>query len=131
MYECPICKLDPTSHSLRKIKETSRTVTFYTCPAQASKYNDIEGILQHYYGVLSEIPPHKQWNWVFDGHGFTLSHAMEITLASKMANLIMNHFSHNLRKIQIIRPTTFISITLNIVLPFLSQHIRSIIHISA
>jgi hypothetical protein len=129
MYECPTCKLDPTSHSLRKIKETTHTVIFYTCPSQATKYNDIEGILSHYRGVLSEIPQHKQWIWVFDGHGFTLSHAMEVTLASKMATLIMNQFSHNLRKIKVIRPTSFISITLNIVLPFLSQRVRSLIEI--
>lgn len=129
MYECPICKLDPTSHSLKKIKETSRTITFYTCPAQATRYNDIEGILAHYQGVLSEIPSHKQWTWIFDGHGFTLSHAMEVTLASKMASLIMNQFSHNLRKIKVIRPTPFISITLKIVLPFLSQRVKSLIEI--
>lgn len=129
VYQCPICKDDPTSHSLRKMRETHDCVYFYTCPAQASKYNDIEGIINHYRGVLSEIPHDKNWIWIFDASGFSMKHAMEFTLARRMATLITDEFGDSLRKIYVVRPTKFISITINIVYPFLSERIQNMIEI--
>jgi hypothetical protein len=129
MYECPICKRDPTSHSLRIVNDTDTCVYLYTRPSEARLYNDTEGILRHYWGVLSDIPSTKQWEWVFDANGFTLTHAMEITLATRMAQMITDNFSHNLRSIRVINPTMFISITINAIWPFLSKEVRDIIHI--
>lgn len=129
VYHCPICRDDPTSHSLRKTRETSDCVYYYTCPAQASKYNDVEGIMNHYRGVLSEIPSDKEWVWVFDASGFGMKHAMEFTLARRMATLITEEFGHSLRKIYVVRPTTFISITMNVVWPFLTTRIQNLIEI--
>ena len=128
-YECPICKKDPTSHSLKIIHETDSCVFVYTKPADANLYYDTEGILKHYYGVLSQIPSTKSWEWIFDAKGFSLKHAMEITLATKMATMITDHFSHNLRSIRVIHPTMFVSITINTVWPFLTQSTRNVIKI--
>ena len=64
MYECPICKEDSTSHSLVKLLETESIVYYYTCPAKASKYNDRDGILDHYDGELTQKGD-KPWIWVF------------------------------------------------------------------
>lgn len=128
-YTCPICKEDPTSHSLKKARETDDCIYFYTCPAQATKYNDIEGIINHYRGVLTEIPSDKEWIWIFDARGFTLAHAMEITLARRMATLITEEFGWNLRKVYIANPTTFITITMNVIWPFLSNRIKERIEI--
>jgi hypothetical protein len=129
VYQCPICKEDPTSHSLQKRRETEDCVYFYTCPAQASKYNDTEGILSHYRGVLGEIPEGKEWVWVFDASGFSMKHAMEFTLATQMARLVTEEFGENLRKVYVVRPTTFITITMNVIWPFLSERIRQLITI--
>lgn len=128
-YICPICKEDPTSHSLRLARETHDCVYFYTCPAQASKYNDTEGILRHYRGVLSEIPREKEWVWIFDAQGFGMKHAIEYTLARRMATLVTNEFGDTLRKIYIVNPTTIVNITINVVWPFLSEQIRERIEI--
>ena len=49
--------------------ETDSVVYYYTCPAKATKYNDVVGITQHYDGVLSEN--NNQWIWVFDCKKFT------------------------------------------------------------
>lgn len=128
-YKCPICERDPTSHSLRIVHENKACVYLYTKPSDAKLYNDIDGILDHYMGVLSDIPSGKEWEWVFDGDGFTLTHAMEFTLAIKMAKMITDNFSHNLRSIRVINPTMFISITVNTVWPFLNKHMRDLIRI--
>ena len=128
-YQCPICLDDPSSHSLRKMRETPDCIYYYTCPAQASKYNDTEGIINHYRGVLSEIPDRKEWIWIFDASGFTFKHAMEYTLATRIATLITEEFSESLRKIYVVHPTTFISITINVVYPFLSRKIQNMIEI--
>lgn len=126
MYECPVCKADPTSHSLAKLTETDEIVYYYTCPAKASKYNDRDGILLHYDGELT-LKGHKPWVWIFDCTGFDIRHAMEIRLAIDMATLISRTHGDSLTKVCVINPTIFIHIIVNAIWPFLSAHIRSII----
>ena len=126
MYECPVCKADPTSHSLAKLSETDDMVYYYTCPAKASKYNDREGILSHYDGELKRKGT-KPWVWIFDCTGFDMRHAMEIRLAIDMAKLINQSHGDSLLKVCVINPTIFIHIIVNAIWPFLSAHIRSII----
>ena len=94
MYVCPFCRFNPESHSLKKI-EIEDSLYFYTCPAKATLYYDTNSILNHYKGVLSEID--KEWIWVFDGAGFTLEHAMQITVAIELAKLKKNyHYPSNI-----------------------------------
>jgi hypothetical protein len=126
MYECPVCKADPTSHSLAKLTETDDVVYYYTCPAKASKYNDRDGILSHYDGEL-RCKGTKPWVWIFDCTGFDMRHAMEIRLAIDMAKLITQSHGDSLVNVCVINPTIFIHIIVNAIWPFLSNHIRSII----
>jgi hypothetical protein len=126
MYECPICKADPKSHSLAKLAETVDMVYYYTCPSKASKYNDREGILSHYDGELTQKGA-KRWTWIFDCTGFDMRHAIEIRLAIDMAKLITQSHGDSLVQVCVINPTIFIHIVVNAIWPFLSSHIRSII----
>ena len=114
MYTCPQCAVNPSSHSLIKI-EKHGIVYFYTCPAKATEY---EGIINHYEGVLSEI---KEWVWIVDGEGFGLTHAMQIHTAIELAKFISKC---NLKKIIIINPTIYITMTHKIVMPFLNVNIE-------
>lgn len=124
MYECPLCKIMPTSHSLQKI-ERNGNLYYYTCPSKAV-FHDVKGILHHYHGVLSEIPKDKEWIWIFDGHDFGFMHAMNTSVAIELAKLISTF--KNLTKIIVINPTIYITITHKLVLPFLK--IKELIEIN-
>ena len=126
-YNCPLCVVDPYNHSLKKLGMRENTYIYYTCPSKAKMYNDTEGILNHYDGVLSEIPEDKDWIWIFDSFDFGLKHFIQIDIGIGLAKLITNKFSHNLKKIIIINPTFYISSTYNIVRIFLSERIRDIV----
>lgn len=129
-YICPLCKLQPLSHSLTKLSEKNGIIYYYTCPSQASLYYDVEGILNHYKGVLSEIPKDKEWIWIFDSLDFNLTHALQINVAVEIAKLITHNFSTNLKKIIIINPTFYITMTHKLVMPFLNETIKNIIEIN-
>jgi len=129
-YVCGLCYLNPLSHSLTKLLEKDNTLYYYTCPSKANLYFDTNGIINHYNGVLSEIPKNKQWVWVFDGFEFDFKHFSQIQVAIELAKLISTKFSHNLKKIIIINPTLYISSIYNIITPFLSDKIKSIIEIN-
>jgi hypothetical protein len=103
---------------------------YYTCPSQATLYYDVNGIIDHYNGVLSEIPENKDWVWVFDSLGFSLIHAMQTKVAIELAKLISNKFSKNLKKIIIINPTFYIKITHKILIPFLNEKVKNIIEMN-
>jgi len=129
-YICPLCKLLPSSHSLTKVLEKKGIIYYYTCPSQAILYYDVKGIIDHYNGMLSEIPENKEWIWIFDSLGFSLKHAAQINVAIELAKLISNKFSKNLKKIIIINPTIYITITHKMIIPFLNNKIRDIIEIN-
>ena len=129
-YTCPLCKILPSSHSLTKMTEKKGIVYYYTCPSQAILYYDATGIVNHYDGVLSEIPENKEWVWIFDSLGFNIKHAMQTNVAIELAKLITNKFSKNLKKIIIINPTFYITLTHKLLIPFLSDKVRDIIEIN-
>ena len=129
-YICPLCKIMPFSHSLTKVLEKKEIIYYYTCPSQAILYYDVKGIVNHYDGVLSEIPENKEWVWIFDSLDFSIIHAMQINVAIELSKLISNKFSRNLRKIIIINPTFYIELTHKMILPFLNNKLKEIIEIN-
>ena len=126
-YTCNICDNDPSSHSLKNIGIIDNVTYYYTCPAKATKYNDMVGIRKHYDGVLSENT--NQWIWVFDCNKFTTKHLLEVNVAIELAKLISTKFSTTLNSIIIINPTWHILVIMRIVSPFLNNHMKSIIKI--
>jgi hypothetical protein len=129
-YDFPLCKLLPSSHSLKKLTEKKGVIYYYTCPSQATLYYDVTGIVNHYDGVLSETPKEKKWVWIFDSQGFGLKHAMQSSVAIELAKLISNKFSNNLKKIIIINPTFYITMTHKLIMPFLGTRVRELIEIN-
>jgi len=129
-YTCPVCNLQPSSHSLKKVLEEKELIYYYTCPAKAILYYDVKGIVSHYDGVLSEVPENKEWIWIFDSQDFGFIHAIQTNVAIELAKLISTKFSKNLKKIIIINPTFYVTITHKMIMPFLSNKIRDIIEIN-
>lgn len=121
---CSICIKEPNSHSFHKISNN----TFYTCPAQASKYNDTQGILNHYRLYLENHMPNP-WIWIFDCKGFELKHIMELQTAYGIISLLNEKYGNHLQKITIINPTWHIHSLLAIVKPFLNIEIQSLIEV--
>lgn len=127
-YTCIKCLHEPGSHSFNKVKETLNGVSvFYSCPSQAKYYNDNDGILEHYDGMLNDNG-NKPWIWIFDSQGFSMKHATNIKLAKNLALLINIKYSKNLKKIIIINSTWPINITLKLVMPFLDESVKKIIY---
>ena len=129
-YTCPICNLMPNSHSLIKLLEKQNVMYYYTCPSQALLYYDVEGIIKHYDGVFSAIPEDNDWIWIFDSLGFGFVHALQTNVAIRLAKLISNKFSKNLKKIIIINPIFYVSMTHKLIMPFLNETIKNIIEIN-
>lgn len=126
-YVCPVCEDDPKSHSLKNIGRKGDVTYMYTCPAKATKYDDVNGIVEHYDGVLSEIQ--ESWVWVFDGKGFDMKHLMAIQVGIQLAKLITKKHSKNLRKIVVINPTWHIKTVIELVRPFLTKRVTSLIQV--
>ncbi len=129
-YICQICKLLPSSHSLTKMTEKKGIIYYYTCPSEAILYYDVQGIINHYDGVLSEMSENKEWVWIFDSLDFSMMHAMQTNVAIQLAKLISSKFSKNLKRIIIINPTFYIAITHKMIMSFLNNKVKDIIEIN-
>ena len=129
-YICPLCSIDPLSHSLSELYEKNNIIYYYTCPSKAKMYFDTIGIINHYNGVLSEIPENNKWIWIFDGTEFDLKHLFQVEVAIELAKLISSKFSEKLQKIIIINPNFYIKSIYNIIYPFLNVKMKSIVEIN-
>jgi hypothetical protein len=129
-YICPICQLNPSSHSLTNVFETNELIYYYTCPSEAILYYDVQGIINHYDGVLSEMPENKEWVWIFDSLDFSFIHAIQINVAIELAKLISTKFSKNLKKVIIINPTFYITVIHILIIPFLNDKVKDIIELN-
>jgi hypothetical protein len=129
-YTCPVCAIAPSSHSLKLLREKDGIRYYYTCPSLATLYYDAKGIVAHYEGVLSEIPPEKEWVWFFDSLGFGLIHASQTSVARGLANLITTKFSQNLKKIIILNPTIYVRLTHSMLMPFLNTKVQELIEVN-
>lgn len=126
-YKCPICSIDPSSHSLIIYKEVNNILYLYTCPSQSKLYFDTKGIMIHYDGVLSQIPQEKKWVWIIDGKGYSLKYFLEYKVGIEIIKLISSKFSKNLMNIIIINPTIYITYAHNFMNPFLSDKLKKLI----
>ena len=123
--KCSICEAEPGSHSLREIGVREGVVIFYTCPAEASKYNDYEGIMRHYEDTFEDrIGDGTPWIWIFDCKGFTLKHLVEINVAIGIASLVSSRFADNLQKVIVINPYWIVQLTMNLLRPFMGEELR-------
>jgi hypothetical protein len=113
-----------------EITESNNTLYYYTCPSKAKLYFDAKSILNHYDGVLSEIPENKQWVWIFDSADFNMKHFLQIEVGIELAKLISSKFSENLQKIIIINPNIYISSVYNLIHPFMNEKLTSIIELN-
>jgi len=127
-YMCPVCQVDPTSHSFRKLRgnlDADGLAVFYTCPSQATKYQDVDGIIAHYEGMLSDHQG-KPWIWILDGQGFGLKHMTDTQVAFALVRFL-NRYTTTLRKVIVINPTWHIRGLYNILWPFLSDSWRQLV----
>jgi hypothetical protein len=126
---CKVCYLEKNSHSFMEMKKYNDIRIFYTCPSEAKKYNDKEGILEHYNNMLKQVKHDEKWIWLIDSYGFETKHAIDISLAKGLASLIVNNYFNNLMKIIIINPTWHIKILCNAIIPLYDKKVsEKILH---
>jgi len=122
-----MCAIDPTSHSLTKVRELNGNAVYYTSPAKAMS-KEREGILKHYDLVLGQNT--MPWIWIFDCKDYPLSHALDIQTAIELAKLINAKYEKNLVKVVIINSTTVIWAIIKTLSFFVSKEFKDKIHVS-
>jgi len=123
MMECSICREDPGSHSFEKIHETETMVYYYTCPGKASRYNDLEGIINHKRLELSKLNG-KSWCWIMDGKGFGLKHALEMGIGIGIVGLLLEF---RVSKIYVTNRSAYVDVMRLFLNGLLSEELKSCI----
>lgn len=122
---CKICNEAPGSHSFYLLAKNENVNYYYTCPANAIKYWDTKGILNHYEEILHE-KGEQDWIWVFDSNNFGFMHSLQIRTAIGIVG-ILKKYKDGLKEIRILKPTIYIKSLYRIICPFLSNELKEII----
>ena len=130
-YICKICDECPNSHSFSKVSEENGIHIFYTCPADAIKYNDSVGIIKHYKDTLDSLEGQK-WCWIFDSKGFGWKHFTQLKLGIELAKLISSKtYGDSLQDITLLNLNSYGKCMLNLLWNFLSKNIQNKIILQA
>tara|TARA_B110000285_G_scaffold214220_1_gene259337 strand:+ start:1177 stop:1554 length:378 start_codon:yes stop_codon:yes gene_type:complete len=116
---CPICDVDPTSHSFFKMGRQKSANLFYTCPGDATNH-ETEGVLAHYRDVLERNDGEK-WIFIFDAKGFTLYHTTRVASARGLMT-IFNEYGDHLEEVRIINANRFVKAMFGTIRPFVSSN---------
>ena len=123
---CQICFDEPGSHSFYLLKTEENVNVYYTCPAEATKYWDTQGILQHYEEVLT-LNGQNPWVWIFDSQDFGINHSMQINVALGIVRMLKAKYGQYLQEIRIVNPTIYIRTFYAVLEPFLSKELIEMI----
>lgn len=121
MYECPICKITPMSHSFDILKEDENQIIFYSCPSQSITPHDHDGIVNHYKGHL-ESKGGKKWVWLIDGVGFKTTH-INVKINLSLIKLLDEHEPF-LNKIIIFNSSKTLQNAVALAWPFVSKKMK-------
>ena len=116
---CPICDVEPTSHSFFKMGRQKGMNLFYTCPGDAINH-ETEGVLAHYREVLEKNEGEK-WIFIFDAKGFALYHTTRIASARGLMT-IFNEYGDNLEEVRIVNANRFVKAMFSTIRPFVSSN---------
>ena len=119
---CEICAREPYSHSFRPIHDTSNVCVFYTCIANAKKYDDEDGIVQHYDAYLNAFD--KEWIWLLDCKGLSAKHLVCHKVGIRLCELLYGDrgYEKRLKKIVIVNPDIYVRMLYTIMWPFLTEN---------
>lgn len=117
---CLTCHMDPGSHSFSKLCDINNVSVFYTNPSEATKYNDNDGIMVHFQGMMSKHVNDK-WGWIIDASGFQTHHMMELQLTRNLIELINNNYISNLEYIKVKNTNVVVRRLFNVFLPVIGS----------
>jgi len=122
---CEVCAQEPYSHSFRPIPDSSNVRVFYTCIANAKKYDDEVGIVHHYDAYLSAVE--KEWVWLFDCQGLSAKHLVCHKVGMKLCELLCGDrgYGKRLKKVVIVNPDIYVRMLYTLMWPFLTEEIDS------
>lgn len=127
---CEICNIDPKSHSFNIIPCNNPDITlFYSCPSDATKYYDSQGVINHF-KVYLEQNNNQPWAYILDCKGFTLGHSTKIKTSLDIVNIITSQYGKSLKKVWIINYTWKIKLFLSTLFVALTKELKSIIETS-
>lgn len=128
MYSCPICNINPYSHSFSIYNETTDHVWFYSSDHYLDR--NTEHIITHIRGELETFhkqQPVRKWSWLFDSHEFEFRWET-IAMIAELIKLI-ELYKDTFVCIRIIRTNEFIKKTLSFCKSFLTDDMMSKIKI--
>lgn len=127
-YICTTCYLNPNSHSCEVLQHpNNNSIIIYTCPGKALLYNDMEGIVTHYDNILKNH--NNNWEFICDFENFAFKHTLAVPTAIGIVKLFSQKYYKTLTKINIINSNSFLHVCINIVWPFVNDHMKSIIYV--
>lgn len=120
VFECDMCKKDPTSHSFFKYCDEKEINTYYCCPIKGTNTNG-EGILNHIKGVLDENNG-KKWVLILDFKGYSIKKCIEISNSIEIVKLVSREeYNSLLKQVNIINSNSYVKILCNTIKPYVSN----------
>lgn len=120
---CKLCDKDPQSHSFYKMATEKDAVLIYSCPSEA-KVLDKHSVVLHIDEVMKQQNGQK-WIWIFDGKGFGVKQASQVTTSMAILELITTNYIDSLIEVRMINPTNYVLAIFKTLVPFMNPSLKN------
>ena len=127
MSGCPLCLVEPTSHSFTNIGNVGNVSIIYSRPADAVQYKETPESFLYYSGHLGEMKE-TEWIWIVDSSDMKLKHACSLGLTKKLVHILQEEHGPKFKKVIILNPTSWMHACITMIKPFLKKTLLEKIH---
>lgn len=107
---CPKCAVNPESHSFTKFGKHQNADLFLTAPARVLDYMESEEKIVNFKLHLDSTK-NNPWIWIFDCGDMQMKHFSSLNYTRKLAQILANEHENHLKEVWIIRPNTWMKMT--------------------
>ncbi len=116
---------EPDAHSFHIISINHDNDYYYTCPAEARRYSDAEGLDDFIrFKLQNNVKP---WIWIINSASFGFTHMKRVTVMKTILRLLQDTIARNLKQIIIVNQTVSFKMMMNTLWYLVPESIRKII----
>lgn len=108
---CPLCLINPDSHSFTNFGKLGETHLLYTAAARVLDYKETPEKIINFKMHLDTMKG-KRWIWVLDSGDMEIKHYSSMNYTRQLAQLLMKDHEETIQGIWILRPNLWMRTTL-------------------
>ncbi|NDB86050.1 MAG: hypothetical protein EB127_25620 [Alphaproteobacteria bacterium] len=121
---CPLCVIEPRSHSFRPQGSIGNITYYYTAPVEATERIRSEEQYALFKRHLDGALQRGSWIWIFDCSGMGIDHYTSVAFMNNIVHTLIAEHDEALQEVLIVHPSMWIRSAVWALTPFMNANLH-------